>query len=110
MSTHDIERRLDESQRERSRLQMINGRLLQDIARLERMRIDTVSELRRKSEAEIDAIDKKMLREIEDARKDLTRTEHMLQSSNILVLNAERELENSRKNDGSNSHMSRRRL
>ncbi len=110
MSIPDIERRLEESQRERSRLQMINGRLLQDIARLDRIRIDTVAELRRKSEQEIAEINDKLQRQIDDSRKDLNRNESLLRSTNVMVLNAERELDNARRNEKPNGHMSHRRL
>lgn len=109
MSIQDLERRLEEEIRERTRLQMLNGRLLQDLARLERVKVDTIAAMRQKAEQEIATLETKMAREIDDTRKDLNRAETMLRSNNIMVLNAERELENARKNENPNAATNRRR-
>ncbi len=108
MSISDLERRLDDSQREQTRLQTLSGRILQDLARLERQKVDTVAAMRRKAEQEIAVMESKLQREVDDMRSDLTRTETRLRSNNVTVLNAQRELENARRNTDPNSPANRR--
>ena len=110
MSIPDIQRRLEEAQRERTRLEMSSGRVLQELSRLERTKIDTISEMRKEYEKEVAIIEGKMNKEIDEMRKDHDRTVMPLRSNNIMVLNAERELENARKNENPSAVSNRRRL
>lgn len=108
MALNDIQRRLDDALREKTRLEMISGRLLQELARLERNRIDTITALRQKTETEIQTLDVKLKREIDDLKKDHDRTNSLLRSNKIMVLNAERELDNAQKNENPNAASNRR--
>lgn len=110
MAIPDIERRLQEALREKSRLEMMSGRMLQDLARLERNRIDAIEAIRKKCEADIEALEAKLSREINDTKKGHDRAEALLRSNTIMVMNAERELDNAKKNEVSDQVRRRRTL
>jgi hypothetical protein len=111
MSIEDLERRLSDAQREHTRLQMISTKLIGELAQLERRRVETVTTMRRKAEQEIADIQKKFDREIDDTRKEYERTSTLLKTNNVTLLNAERELDNLKQNEGKkHDTMSKRRI
>ncbi|MCA9361057.1 hypothetical protein KC845_00715 [Candidatus Kaiserbacteria bacterium] len=91
------DKRLAEAERERTRLQNLNVKLIQEISLAQKNKINVVAEIRRKAENDIHEFERKADRDIEKLEHDQKRLENLLRSNNITIMNLEREMENKRR-------------